>query len=66
MTKVDNASYLKDNYDRRFVNEEEKDSPHVYILKPMFNNLYKTRELVGFFSSLIRLDKFFTNVLPEN
>ena len=65
MTKVDNASYLTDNFDRRFVNEEQKDSPHVYILKPMFDSLYKTRELVGFFSSLIRLDKFFTNVLPE-
>ena len=65
MTKVANASYLKDNFDRRFVNEDQKSSPHVYILKPIFDNLYRTRTLVGFFSSLFRLDSFFTNVLPE-
>ena len=65
MTKIENATYLQDNYEHGFVSDHQWSRPHTYIFEPIFDSLYENRTLTGFMTAFIRLDKFFTNVMPE-
>jgi len=65
LTRITDASFLLDQYDRRF-SESMVNEPHSYLLQPIYDGLEVDRAVVAVLSAFFRWGRFFDNVVAEN